>query len=96
MQLISVHTPEFDYMKARDVVVKSVKHYGLKQPIYIDNDFAFWHGLGNHYWPAFYLVDREGLVRGSSVGEMHADTSDARRFENLIEDLLAEPPVKPS
>ena len=38
-------------------------------PVVIDNDFAIWRSLDNHYWPAVYLVDGEGRVRFQHFGE---------------------------
>jgi hypothetical protein len=31
-------------------------------PVVIDNDFAIWRSFDNHYWPAVYLVDRDGRI----------------------------------
>lgn len=87
--MVSVHSPEFDHEKERAVVERAAAKYGLDQPIYMDNDHAFWKGLRNRYWPSFYLVDHEGNVRVRRYGEMHADTSRARAFEAMIKELLA-------
>jgi hypothetical protein len=38
-------------------------------PVVIDNDFAIWRSFGNRYWPAVYLVDRDGRVRFRHFGE---------------------------
>ncbi len=70
---------------------ETAKRFGLKQPIYLDNDSAYWNALGNSYWPAFYLVDKRGRVRMGSVGEMHAGEQEAVRFEQAISKLLTEP-----
>ena len=96
LQVISVHSPEFEQHKLRETVAQSRTRYKLDQPIYMDNDFAFWNGLGNRYWPSFYLVDRSGRVRLSTVGEMHDNTARATRFETTIKALLAEPAPKSS
>ncbi len=37
-------------------------------PVVIDNDFAIWRAFGNRYWPAVYLVDRDGRVRFHHFG----------------------------
>jgi hypothetical protein len=89
--VVSVHTPEFESHKKRTVVERSAQEYGLRQPIYMDNDYAFWKALGNEYWPSFYLVDKRGRIRTSSIGEMHAGTGRTERFEALMRQLLAEP-----
>jgi len=71
-------------------VVRAVKRFGKTFPVYLDNDHAFWRGLDNHYWPAFYLVDRQGRIRYRAVGEMHRGTSRAQRFEEAIVEVLGE------
>ena len=88
--VISIHTPEFDWEKDRSNVQQTAQRFGLKQPIYLDNDSAYWEALGNHYWPAFFLVDKRGRVRMNAFGEMHAGAGDATQFERAIEKLLAE------
>ena len=69
-----------------------MQRYELDQPVYMDNDYAYWKALGNRYWPAFYLIDRAGIIRLRETGEMHAGTARAQRFERIMEQLLAEPP----
>lgn len=88
--VISIHTPEFDWEKDRGRVREVAARFDLKQPIYLDNDSAYWDALGNRYWPAFYLVDKRGRVRMNTVGEMHSGAADAAQFERAIEKLLAE------
>jgi len=87
---ISIHSPEFAWEHERDAVVRAARRFGLEQPIYLDNDFAFWNGLRNEYWPAFYLVDKRGRVRQRAVGEMHQGAEDAARFEGSLQRLLSE------
>jgi hypothetical protein len=70
--------------------VRTAGRFGLDQPIYLDNDLAFWKGLGNQVWPAFYLVDRRGRVQLRALGEMHSGEGDAPRFEEALRRLLAE------
>ena len=59
-------------------------------PNFMDNEFRYWKKLGNRYWPAFYLVDRQGWIRYVHIGETHAGTVPAKNFESLIEQVLAE------
>jgi hypothetical protein len=56
----------------------------------IDNDYRYWYALRNNYWPAFYLIDRQGFVRASFVGETHAGDKRARAIESMLNELLAE------
>lgn len=90
LRVVGVHTPEFEHERVRASVERKVAEFALSHPVMIDNDFAYWKALGNRYWPTYYLVDREGRLRGHFVGETHADTPKARRIESAIEALLDE------
>ena len=66
------------------------RKFKMSNPVYIDNDFAYWNSLKNVYWPEFYLVDRQGMIRGKILGEMHDENERARRFEWVLQELLKE------
>ena len=89
---LGVHTPELpqEYELAR--VKAKLAELSVSSPVMIDNDYSFWKAMGNRYWPAFYLVDRQGRVRAHYAGETHAGDRNARRMEADIEALLKEPP----
>ena len=91
LQIIGVHTPEFDHEMVRENIVAKVKKFMLDHPVMIDNDFSYWNALNNRYWPAFYLIDKQGRLRLVSVGETHAGDRRARVIEDRIMKLLAEP-----
>jgi glutathione peroxidase-family protein len=90
LALLGVHSPEFPDERVRDNVIAKVKEFGLKHPVMLDNDFSYWHALDNQYWPAYYLIDKQGRVRGRFVGETHAEDAQAHKVEALITKLLAE------
>ncbi len=87
-QVIGIHTPEFDREKKRDNVVKKVEEFMLHHPVMMDNDFAYWRALRNRYWPAYYIVDKEGKIRGAFIGETHEGDRNAKKIEKLITKLL--------
>lgn len=91
LRVIGVHTPEFDHERVRDNVVAKVKEFQITHPVMLDNDHSYWRAMSNRYWPAFYLVDRKGQVRGLFIGETHAGDRNAKGMEATIEQLLAEP-----
>ncbi|HEY7841116.1 MAG TPA: hypothetical protein VIC61_06070, partial [Gammaproteobacteria bacterium] len=80
----------FDHEKVRDNVAAKVGEFGIGHPVMLDNDFSYWRAMGNRYWPAFYLIDRRGDVRGVFVGETHAGDRQAEAIEAAIAALLAE------
>ena len=67
--IVGVHTPEFDFEKDRDNVIEATEGFGLEWPIAQDNDFKTWRAFNNRYWPAKYLVDKDGLIRYTHFGE---------------------------
>ena len=69
LTIVGVHTPEFDFEKVTENVVRSAGEYGLGWPIAQDNDFGTWRAYSNRFWPAKYLVDRNGTVRYTHFGE---------------------------
>ena len=58
--MIGVHTPEFGFEHDIDNVRRAAHDMHVEYPIAVDNDYAVWQGLANHYWPAQYFVDALG------------------------------------
>jgi len=75
-----VHAPEFAFERVESNVRENTAKLGLDYPIALDNDFATWGAWHNQYWPAKYLIDREGHVRYYHFGEgEYGETEDAIR-----------------
>ncbi|MEM6640757.1 MAG: redoxin family protein [Pseudomonadota bacterium] len=89
--IVGIHTPEFEHEKDRGRVLSKAAEFGVTHPVMLDNDFGYWRALNNRYWPAFYIVDRKGRIRGRFVGETHAGDKRAQSIEALIAELIAEP-----
>jgi thiol-disulfide isomerase/thioredoxin len=90
LQVVGVHTSEFAHEKVKRSVVAKVEEFGLHHPIMIDNDFAYWNAMGNRYWPAYYLLDKQGRIRASFIGETHVGDERAKAVQAAIEFLLGE------
>lgn len=88
--VVGIHSPEFAHERKRDAVAAKIEEFGLHHPVMLDNDFSYWRALDNRYWPAFYLVDKQGVIRHVHVGETHEGDTRARRIEEQIRVLLAE------
>jgi thiol-disulfide isomerase/thioredoxin len=88
LQVIGVHTPEFERERDRRQVAEKVREFGLEHPVMIDNDHSYWRAMHNRYWPAYYLVDTGGTIRAVFVGETHAGDPRALAIEQQIEELL--------
>lgn len=83
--IIGVHSPEFEFEKNEKNVRQAIADFKLSYPIVQDNDFATWRAYDNHYWPAKYFIDKEGLIRYTHFGEGEYDES-----EKVIQELLIE------
>ena len=81
--VIGVHTPEFSFEQEIDRVRGAIKERGIDYPIAVDNDFAIWSAFDNHYWPALYFVDSDGVIRDHHFGEGRYEES-----EGVIQRLL--------
>jgi cytochrome c biogenesis protein CcdA/thiol-disulfide isomerase/thioredoxin len=84
--ILGVHSPEFAFEHSLGNVRAAVRRLGIHYPVALDNDFATWSAYQNMYWPADYLVDRQGHVRDAHFGE-----GDYTRTEHEIRTLLARP-----
>jgi cytochrome c biogenesis protein CcdA/thiol-disulfide isomerase/thioredoxin len=85
LTVIGVHSPEFAFERVEANVRENARRLGVRYPIALDNDFATWGAWHNRYWPAKYLIDRNGHVRFFHFGEGEYDST-----ETAIRTLLAE------
>ncbi|MBA3679233.1 redoxin domain-containing protein [Candidatus Saccharibacteria bacterium] len=83
--IIGVHAPEFAFEKVPENVRKAVVDAKIGYPVGLDNEFATWKAYNNQYWPAKYLVDKDGNVRFTHFGEGKYDETEA-----VIQALLKE------
>lgn len=83
--IIGVHSPEFEFEKQPKNIIQSIDHFELKYPIVQDNNFATWRAYNNRYWPAKYLIDKDGYIRYTYFGEGAYDET-----EQKIQELLRE------
>jgi cytochrome c biogenesis protein CcdA/thiol-disulfide isomerase/thioredoxin len=81
--IIGVHTPEFAFEHVASNVKTAVKQLGIDYPVVQDNNYATWDAYGNQYWPAEYLIDKNGHIRHTNFGE-----GEYGQTEQLIRQLL--------
>lgn len=85
LEIIGIHTPEFEFEKEQENVVEAVERHKIKYPVVLDNNYGTWNAYGNRYWPRKYLIDIDGYVIYDHVGEGgYAET------ERKIQEALAE------
>jgi thiol-disulfide isomerase/thioredoxin len=81
--VIGVHTPEFTFEHEIDAIRQAIAAREIDYPVAVDNDYAIWSAFANHYWPALYFVDGEGVIRDHHFGEGRYEES-----ERVIQRLL--------
>ena len=69
LTVIGVHTPEFGFEGNIDNVVAQSRSLGIEYPIAVDSHYRVWGNFANHFWPAVYIADAEGLIRHHHFGE---------------------------
>jgi thiol-disulfide isomerase/thioredoxin len=84
--VVGVHTPEFAYEKSTKNVQDAIKRLQIKHAVAQDNSYGTWKAFKNQYWPAVYLIDKQGKIVYSHFGEGSYGTT-----EKKIQALLAEP-----
>lgn len=75
-EIIGVHTPEFEFEKQMGNVEKAIKRFSVTWPVVQDNDFVIWKRFSNQYWPAHYLINREGKIVYTHFGEGNYDVTE--------------------
>jgi thiol-disulfide isomerase/thioredoxin len=81
--VVGVHTPEFSFEHEIESVRQATRGRTIDYPVAVDNDYAIWSAFANHYWPALYFTDREGIIRDEQFGEGRYEQS-----ERVIQRLL--------
>ena len=81
--IVGIHAPEFEFEKESENVHAAVTARGIKYPVALDNGLTTWQSFKNEYWPAHYLINRDGQVVYTHFGEGKYDIT-----ENNIRYLL--------
>jgi len=81
--VIGVHTPEFSFEHEIELVRQATKEREIDYPVALDNDYAIWSAFDNHYWPALYFADADGVIRDHHFGEGRYEPS-----QRVIQRLL--------
>ena len=84
--VVGVHTPEFPFERSTANVTQALKRLGIKYPVAQDNSYATWDAYRNQYWPAAYLIDKQGNIVYRHFGEGQYKETEAE-----IQRLLAQP-----
>ena len=83
--IIGNHFPEFSYERDLENLKTAVVQNDIQYAVAQDNDGATWQAYKNIYWPALYLIDKQGHVRYIHIGE-----GNYKETEENIQALLEE------
>jgi peptide-methionine (R)-S-oxide reductase len=85
LTIVGVHTPESDYEKKLDKIQDAVKRNAIKYPVVTDTNGETWRAFGIEAWPTVVILDKQGRVRYTHIGEGSYDVQ-----EKVIKTLLNE------
>ncbi len=83
--IVGVHSPEFEFEKKYENVLKAVNDYQITYPVAQDNNHATWAAYQNRFWPHKFLIDIDGYIRYDHIGEGAYEET-----EKMIQQLLNE------
>lgn len=83
--VIGVHAPEFNYEHDVENVTRAIQDLQIPYAVALDNDFKIWNAYRVWAWPSMFILDKQGVIRFSHVGEgAYAES------ERVIQALLKE------
>jgi thiol-disulfide isomerase/thioredoxin len=83
LTIIGVHSPELEEERVIDNVRRETASLGIRYPVVTDNDYATWKAYNVEAWPTVFILDKEGRIRWTHVGEGAYDEA-----ESVIQELL--------
>ena len=67
--VVGIHTPETEEEGQVPALQATMRELGVTFPVALDNRYATWDAYRNQFWPAYYLINREGEIVRKHVGE---------------------------
>ena len=83
--MIGVHSPEFSYEHDIENVQRAIRDLNVPYAVALDNDFKTWNAFRVWAWPSMFILDKQGAIRFTHVGEGAYEES-----ERVIQALLNE------
>jgi thiol-disulfide isomerase/thioredoxin len=91
VEVIGIHTPETEPELVAKNVEREVRRQKIEYPVLLDGDHANWERWHQQYWPAIYVIDKQGRIRYRWEGELeYNDAAGTAKIEALVRQLLAE------
>jgi thiol-disulfide isomerase/thioredoxin len=76
--VVGVHSPEYEEERSTAGLKEAIARLGIRHAVAQDNDFKTWKSYGNRYWPAIYLIDKQGKIVYSHFGEGQYQQTEAQ------------------
>jgi thiol-disulfide isomerase/thioredoxin len=67
--VIGVHSPELSFEYELENVKSAIQDLHIAYPVAIDNDFKNWNAYHVWAWPTVFILDKQGAIRFTHVGE---------------------------
>ncbi len=87
LEIVGVHSPEFEFEKDLENVKKAVEKFNVKYPVALDNDMKTWRAYRNRYWPHKYLIDIDGFIVYDHIGEGAYEQTE-KKIQELLEERM--------
>lgn len=68
LHVIAVHMPRSEKDLDMDQIKEVAAEHDITQPIFVDNNHALTDAFDNQYVPAYYVFDKDGLLRHFQAG----------------------------
>jgi peroxiredoxin len=85
LEIVGVHTPEWEFNKSESELFRKIDKLEILFPVVVDDDSSIRDAYDSTTWPSFYLIDRDGYIRGSYDGFYSL-----RDIQVMLEALLEE------
>lgn len=96
LAVIGVHTPQYAFEKVPENVQNAVDRFKPNYPVALDNSYAMWTAYKNQFWPAVYIVDKNGKIMYTHYGDGGLKTTE--KALRLLLELETDPlsPITPA
>ncbi|ASS90850.1 MAG: TlpA family protein disulfide reductase [Bacillaceae bacterium] len=85
LNVVAVHMPRSEKDLDIDDIKKVAEEHGITQPIFVDNEHKLTDAFENQYVPAYYVFDKNGILRHFQAGG-----SGMKMLEKRVNRVLAE------
>lgn len=68
LNVVAIHMPREEADTRMDAVREDIAALGIKEPCAVDNLHTIGERFENNLWPAYFVFDTEGLLRGRAAG----------------------------